>query len=96
VAVVDDADLVLSMEEKPVSPKSNWAVPSFYCFKGSDLQNLPLAIASGCGTDAPGSFISWACSHFPIYAMLMPGKRYDIGNLESCELVKKEYRGIIS
>jgi glucose-1-phosphate thymidylyltransferase len=96
VAVVDAADLVLSMEEKPVSPKSNWAVPPFYCFKGSDLQSLPLAIASGCGTDAPGSFISWACSHFPIYAMLMPGKRYDIGNLESYEVVQKEYRGIIS
>ena len=27
--------------------------------------------------------------------MEMPGKRYDIGNLESYEKVKKEYHGIV-
>lgn len=96
VAVVDPTDRVLSMEEKPASPKSNWAVPPFYCFRKEDISILPEAIASGCGTDAPGSFISWACSRFPIYAMLMPGKRYDIGNLQSYEVVQREYRGIIS
>jgi hypothetical protein len=29
-----------------------------------------------------------------VYAMEMPGSRYDIGNLESYEKVKKEYKGI--
>ena len=29
-----------------------------------------------------------------VYAMEMPGKRYDIGNLESYEKVKAEYQGI--
>ena len=51
-------------------------------------------IECGCGTDAPGSFIAWLCKRSPVHAMEMPGKRYDIGNIESYEQVKKEYRGI--
>ena len=62
--------------------------------------NSPIArlvekgIASGCGTDAPGSYIAWLCTQVPVHAMEMPGRRYDIGNLESYEAVQKEYRGI--
>ena len=52
------------------------------------------ALAAGCGTDAPGSLLAWLCDRVPVYALEMPGKRYDIGNLESYEQVKKEYRGI--
>lgn len=52
------------------------------------------AIAEGGGTDAPGSFIAWICKRSPVHAMEMPGSRYDIGNLESYEAVKKEYKGI--
>ena len=51
-------------------------------------------IAEGCGVDAPGSYIAWLCGQSIVYAMEMPGKRYDIGNLESYEQVKKEYKGI--
>mgnify|MGYP002514271549 FL=1 len=51
-------------------------------------------IQSGCGTDAPGSFIAWLCQQTAVHAMEMPGKRYDIGNLESYEQVKADYRGI--
>ncbi len=47
-----------------------------------------------CGTDSPGSFISWLCGITNVYAMRMPGKRYDIGNLESYNRVKAEYKGI--
>ena len=51
-------------------------------------------IESGCGTDAPGSYIAWLCQQTPVYAMEMPGKRYDIGNLASYDAVQKEYKGI--
>lgn len=94
VAEVDDTDRVLSMEEKPREPKSHWAVPPFYCFRQKDIAVLPEAVKEGCPTDAPGSFISWACSRFPVYAMRMPGRRYDIGTVESYELVRREYKGI--
>ena len=51
-------------------------------------------VAQGCGTDAPGSYIAWLCQNTKVHAMEMPGKRYDIGNLESYEQVKAEYRGV--
>ena len=81
------------MEEKPREPKSNWAVPPFYVYKREDLHFIRRAIDSGCNTDAPGSFIAWLCSHTPVYAYPMPGKRWDIGNLQSYEQVKQEFDG---
>ena len=56
-----------------------------------DTKLVKKGIESGCGTDAPGSFIAWLSTVSDVYAMEMPGKRYDIGNLESYEKVKKEY-----
>ena len=52
------------------------------------------ALNSGCKKDAPGSFINWLYDKSSVYAFEMPGKRYDIGNLESYELVNKTYNGI--
>ena len=59
-----------------------------------DNRKIRDAIADGCGTDAPGSLVAWMCRHSVLHSMEMPGSRYDIGNLESYESVKKHYRGI--
>ena len=66
----------------------------FYFYKRDDAKKIPNAIADGCGIDAPGSFVAWLCKNAVVHAMEMPGKRYDIGNLESYEKVQKEYKGI--
>ena len=94
VAVVDEADRILSMEEKPAEPKSHWCTPPFYIYKASDVGLVKVGIDSGCGVDAPGSFIAWLSSVTPVHAFEMPGKRYDIGNLQSYEEVKRNYHGI--
>ena len=94
VAEVDENDKIISMEEKPAHPKSNWCTPPFYVYKKEDVRLVKVGIESGCGVDAPGSFIAWLCTQTPVHAMEMPGSRYDIGNLESYEEVKKNYRGI--
>jgi len=93
VASIDDSDKVILMEEKPKEPKSNWAVPPFYVYKKEDIPKIKQAIAAGCNTDAPGSFISWLCNQTSVYAYPMPGKRWDIGNLDDYEQVKTEYEG---
>jgi phosphoesterase RecJ-like protein len=49
-------------------------------------------IDSGCGTDAPGSFIAWLSTQTPVYTYEMPGHRYDIGTLATYEAVKKAFR----
>ena len=88
-------DRVLSMEEKPEKPKSHWCCPPFYLYRREDMACLERALEEGCGADAPGSFAAWLCRNSEVYAMQMPGKRFDIGNLVSYENVKKEYRGIL-
>ena len=94
VAEVDEMDKILRLSEKPLEPKSNWACPPFYYYTKKDVKLVKKGIESGCGVDAPGSFIAWLCTQTPVHAMEMPGKRYDIGNLESYETVQKEYKGI--
>lgn len=94
VVEIDENDRVLSMEEKPAVPKSNWCSPPFYIYKAADVRLVKKGIESGCGVDAPGSFIAWLSTVTGVYAYKMPGRRYDIGNLESYERAKVSYRGI--
>ncbi|MBR4644418.1 MAG: nucleotidyltransferase family protein [Bacteroidaceae bacterium] len=91
VIEIDSTDRILSFEEKPAQPKSHWCVPAFYYYTREDSHLINQGIESGCGTDAPGSFIAWLCEQTKVYAWEMPGKRYDIGNLESYEEVKKTF-----
>lgn len=93
VAEVDEAGRILRMEEKPAEPKSHWCVPPFYVLRREDVPLVKKGIESGCGTDAPGSFIAWLSAQTAVHAMEMPGRRYDIGNLESYEAVQREYKG---
>ena len=95
VAVVDEEDRILSMEEKPVEPKSHWCTPPFYIYKAEDVPLVKKGIESGCGVDAPGSFIAWLATQTVVHAYEMPGKRYDIGNWESYKMVQETYRGIV-
>ena len=94
VLQLDDTDKILSMEEKPEVPKSNWCCPPFYCYTKADIARIGEAIDGGCGIDAPGSLVAWMCEQSTVYAFEMPGKRYDIGNIESYKKVQEEYRGI--
>ena len=94
VIEIDANDGILSFEEKPAEPKSHWCVPAFYYYTREDSHLIKKGIESGCGTDAPGSFIAWLSGQTKVYAWEMPGRRYDIGNLESYEEVKQNYKGV--
>lgn len=94
VVTVDSDDLVTEMTEKSPNPATHWCCPPFYYYTRADLNLVPKGIESGCGTDAPGSFVAWLCGQTRVYAMEMPGSRYDIGNLESYRRVCDEYKGI--
>lgn len=94
VVTIDGNDKVLGMTEKSPTPATNWCCPPFYYYTKEDARLVEAGINEGCGTDAPGSFIAWLCTKTAVHAMEMPGSRYDIGNLESYERVKVEYKGI--
>lgn len=90
--ITPDAEFrVLSMIEKPTDPPSQWAVPPFYLYARRDIPQIARGIEEGCGTDAPGSMIAWLCEQRPVYAMPMLGKRYDVGDLEGYEQLKRRF-----
>lgn len=95
VVTIDDNDRILNMTEKSPTPATHWCCPPFYYYTREDAKLVQKGIDSGCGTDAPGSYIAWLCTQTTVHAMEMPGNRYDIGNLESYEKVKAKYTGII-
>lgn len=95
VVSVSGDDTVVRMTEKPAKPESNWASPPFYYYTAGDTSLVQKGIDAGCGTDSPGSFIAWLCEQTRVYAMEMPGKRYDIGDMRSYTEIKNSYKGII-
>ena len=88
VVCLDANNKVLLMEEKPKEPKSHWAVPPFYIYSDKDYDLIEHCIENGCGFDAPGNLAHYLCDKSVMHAWEMPGKRYDIGNLEVYEKYK--------
>ena len=91
VAQLSERGRVISMQEKPAQPASHWAAPPFYIYKRRDLPLVGRAIDEGLNVDAPGSFISYLCAHAPVYALKMPGARYDVGDIASYNRVRAQY-----
>ena len=85
VIAVDDNMRVLQMQEKPEKPVSEMAVPPFYIYKKDDMPLIKDCMNHGCGFDAPGNLAHYLVEQTEIYAWQMPGKRFDIGALDSYE-----------
>ena len=94
IVIADENKKIMDFQEKPKEPKSEWAVPPFYYYVKEDLPLIKEGIENGCGTDAPGSFVSYLAERRPVHAFLMPGKRFDVGSIEGYEKIRKEYKGI--
>lgn len=94
IITFDETGRITSYEEKPQQPRGNYAVPPFYFYRAEDAARIPEALANGCGTDAPGSFAAWLSRQTKVHAYVMPGKRFDIGDLTSYQQVQKVYHGI--
>ncbi len=93
VAEIGEGGRLLSLEEKPAEPRSHWCTPPFYYYRREDARRIREAVADGCAVDAPGSLAAWMCRHTPMYSMEMPGRRWDIGDIQSYEEARRSYRG---
>ena len=91
VVTIDENDRILNMTEKSPTPATHWCCPPFYYYTQQDAKLVKEGITAGCGVDAPGSYVAWLCKKVVVHAMKMPGKRYDIGDLDSYAQVQKEY-----
>lgn len=89
VAELDSKGRVLSFEEKPKEPKSNFAVPPFYIYKKDTLPLIHSYEEEGNNSDAPGQFVGWLVKRKPIYAYRFTGTRRDIGSLDNYREAQK-------
>ena len=92
VASIGPKNLIESMIEKPENPASHWCIPPFYIYKRDDVPRIKQALEEGMPYDAPGSFIAWLSAHTAVYAMEMPGRRYDVGSIEGYEQIKQGFK----
>jgi len=83
VITMDQDNKVLDMQEKPETPPSHFATPPFYIYKKSDVALIKTSIEAGCHADAPGNLVKLMLNKTVFHAWPMPGKRYDIGTLET-------------
>lgn len=89
VVVLAEDYRVLNMEEKPLVPKSHWAVPPFYIYLKKDLGLVRHSVENGCGKDAPGNLAHYMVENTIMHAWPMSAGRFDIGSPDSYEEAKR-------
>lgn len=94
IVTVDEDGRILRMTEKVPNPETHWVSVAFYYYPRQAAGLARQALEEGCSADAPGSYMRWISEKMTSYAMEMPGKRYDIGDMASYEQVKREYQGV--
>jgi len=91
VAVLNEDNKVLNIEEKPQQPKANTAVYATYMYKKDTIPMFKQYIEEGNKPDAPGYFIEWLYKKKDVYAYTFDGECYDIGTPQSYEDVCRLY-----
>lgn len=89
VIEIGEDSKVLSFEEKPEQPKSNFCVPAFYLYRRETLSEFKNYLADGHNPDAPGHFVPYLLNKKNVHAFQFEGQRYDIGTVESYEKVQQ-------
>ena len=94
IALVDEKQKVIEIEEKPQAPKSDLAVFATYFYRKETLPLFATYIAEGNSPDAPGNFPAWLCKRQDVYAYTLDGECYDVGTPESyaevCRVFEKK------
>lgn len=94
VALLNEDNLILDLEEKPENPKSDTIAYAIYLYKKSTLPLIKEYLKEGNTPDAPGNFTSWLYKKQEVYGYYFGGQCYDIGTVESykevCEYFKEK------
>jgi glucose-1-phosphate thymidylyltransferase len=80
VVELDEADRVVSFEEKPDEPRSSLAATAAYLYPADHVALIPQYLDEGNPRDAPGNFVAWLHSRAPVYGYRFTGDWLDIGN----------------
>jgi glucose-1-phosphate thymidylyltransferase len=80
---LNDEGRVVAFAEKAAEPLSNLICPPLYLFRRETLPLVKRYLDAGYSPDAPGHLVEWLYRQTPVYGIVMPDGRYDIGNPES-------------
>jgi glucose-1-phosphate thymidylyltransferase len=93
VVQMDESGRVISFEEKPGHPRSQYACPPLYILKRDTLRLISEYLDSKHNPDAPGHFIAWLSARRPLHAYLFEEPRYSIGDepsyRQACEMLSR-------
>lgn len=92
VALLDENNKVLDLEEKPEKPKSNMAVFATYIYLKETIPLFKKYLEDGNKPDAPGYFTSWLYKIKDLYAYKMNGDCFDIGTPKAYEDIQKMFK----
>lgn len=85
VLELDASQAVVSIEEKPASPRSSLIGMGVYYFPKASLGRVGEYLASPEAKDAPGHYLRWLVGKTKIFGFIFSGMWYDIGDLSALE-----------
>ena len=88
IALLDQNNKVLDIEEKPENPKSNTVVFAMYLYQKDTIPLFEKYLSQGNNPDAPGNFPAWLYKQKEVYAYTFKWECYDIGTPESYQEVQ--------
>lgn len=92
VAEVDNDMKILSFEEKPAEPKSNFAVYAEYLYPKNIIPIFKEYLDEGHSNDAPGNFVAYLHKKINTYAYAFEGDCHDVGTHDSLAYVNEVYK----
>jgi len=92
VVLFDENNKVISFEEKPAAPNSNFVCPALYIHKKETVHMYKKYVDAGNNPDAPGHFIKWLYPKISMYAFVMDKPAIDIGTKQVYEQVSLEFK----
>lgn len=92
IVEIDENNIIINFEEKPINPKSTLASTGIYLFPKKTIELIKKYIAQGNNPDRTGSFIEWLHKREKVNSYTTDKKWYDIGSIEQLEKANKHYR----
>ncbi len=92
VVEADRAGKVISLEEKPASPKTSLIGMGVYYFPASSLPKVREYLADKNAKDAPGHYIRWLSERSTLFSFTFQGMWYDIGDLKALDEANRLFK----
>ncbi len=88
---IDKSNRVIEFVEKPKDPGNMLASTGVYIYPIDVIEELRDYIREGGNKEGSGFFLEWLHKRREVYAFLVKGKWYDIGNPETLEEARRNF-----